>query len=161
MEDRPEPEPEPISRWGAGRDGAAIWLNATGVAVDGQGIAILGAPGSGKSSLALELMARGATLIADDGLWLTEQDAAPVLARPAQAPDLIEARGIGLIHAGATCARAPLALVVDMDRGEDDRLPPRRLVAIGPALRPLIRGAGQPTLPSALMLIARHGRAEI
>jgi HPr kinase/phosphorylase len=153
--------PEPILQWSAGQDGAMIWLNGTGVAVGEQGIAILGASGSGKSRLALSLIAHGATLIADDGIWLATDTAPPRLERPAQSPDLIEARGIGLIRAGSPLAHAPLALVVDLDRAEPDRLPPRRMVAIGDTLCPLILGAGNPTLAPALLLMAQYGRAPI
>lgn len=151
---------EPLDKWAAGHDGAAIWLNATGIAIGDRGIAILGPPGSGKSSLALSLMAMGATLIADDGLWLDPDTAPPGLRRPDTAPDLIEARGIGLLHAGPTRPTAPLALLVDLDRAEPHRLPPRRYVAIADGLYPLILGAGNHTLASALFLMARLGRAE-
>lgn len=155
------PPPEPISTWTTARGSAGLWLHATGVAVDGRGIVILGASGSGKSSLALSLMALGAELIADDGLWLSDADDPPMLHRPAQSPDLIEARGIGLIGPCPARSTAPLALIVDLDRSEPDRLPPRRLVAIGDSLRPLILGAGHHTLAPALFLMARHGRAEV
>ncbi|PWK60135.1 HPr kinase/phosphorylase [Roseicyclus mahoneyensis] len=155
------PEPEPITRWAAGTTDSAIWLNGTAVAVDDQGILILGASGTGKSGLALNLLALGAVLIADDGLWLDAAEGQPRIARPTRSPDLIEARGIGLIRAGTTRAAAPLAIIVDLDRAEPERLPPRRLVAIGEALCPLILGAGHNTLAPALVLMARHGRAEV
>lgn len=154
------PPPEPITRWVAGEKDGALWLNATGVAVDGQGVAILGAPGSGKSSLALELIALGGHLIADDGLWLDTGAAPARLCRPDAATGLIEARGIGLLQAGTTCDRAPLALAVDLDRAEGRRLPPRRYVAVGDGLLPLILGARNNNLAPALSLMLRHGRAE-
>ena len=154
------PEPEPITRWAAGRDGDALWLNATAVALDDAGLLILGTPGSGKSSLALALMALGATLISDDGLWLRIGEDRAMLERPAQSPDLIEARGIGLLRAGPITPATALDIVVDLDRQEDMRLPPRRLVAIGDRTCPLILGRGQPTLASSLVIMARHGRAE-
>lgn len=155
------PLPEPISRWAGGTQAGAIWLNGTGVAVGDRGILILGAPGTGKSGLALNLLALGAELVADDGLWLDHADGLPRITRPARSPDLIEARGIGLIRAGATRPTVPLAIMVDLDRAESERLPPRRLVATGEALRPLILGAGHNTLAPALVLMARHGRAEV
>jgi len=155
------PSPEQIDPWIAGRDGTALWLNATGVAVEGRGIAILGAPGTGKSSLALALLAYGAALIADDGLWLHPDTDPPTLARPDRASGLIEARGVGLIRAGATQTDVPLALVVDLDHAEPARLPPRRLAAIGAALCPMIRGAGQPALAPSILLMVRHGRADV
>jgi HPr kinase/phosphorylase len=155
-----QPPPEPISRWAASRKGDALWLHATGVAIDGQGIVILGAPGAGKSSLALSLIALGAILISDDGLWLDTAAEPPRLERPETAHALIEARGIGLLNAGPICENAPLAIVIDLDRAEPQRLPPRRYVAIGRERHPLILGAGNNTLAPSLMLMARHGRAE-
>ena len=41
-------------------------IHASAVALGPVGLLIMGASGSGKSSLALELMARGAKLVADD-----------------------------------------------------------------------------------------------
>lgn len=154
------PPPDPITRWVAAEKDGALWLNATGVALDGRGIAILGATGSGKSSLALALIALGGHLIADDGLWLDTGAAPARLRRPDAATGLIEARGIGLLQAGLPCDGAPLALIVDLDRAESRRLPPRRYVAVGDDLHPLILGAGNNSLAPALHLMLRHGRAE-
>lgn len=156
-----QPTPEDIASWVAGREGPRLWLNATGVAIDGLGIVILGASGSGKSTLALELLAHGAALIADDGLWISTDTDPPTVARATGVPDMIEARGIGLLHAGVTVTDVPLALLVDLDHSESRRLPPRRLVAVGNALCPLIRGAGLSTLAPAILLLARHGRADV
>lgn len=158
---RDTPAPEPITRWGAARRDGAMWIQGTGVAVGDHGILILGASGSGKSSLALDLVALGAALIADDGIWLYDDTDPPTLTRPAQSPDLIEARGVGLLRAEAVRDRATLCTIVDLDRPEAERLPPRRLVAIGRATCPLIRGAGHHRLAPALILIARQGRAEV
>ncbi|MBF9057840.1 serine kinase [Rhodobacterales bacterium HKCCSP123] len=154
------PPPEPITRWVTGRDGEALWLNATAVAMGDAGILILGAPGSGKSSLALALMAHGATLISDDGVWLTPMAKGAQLRRPPGSPDLIEARGVGLLRGGRVTSAAPLAIAVDLDTSEPERLPPRRLVAIGDRSCPLILGGQAPTLAASLVIMARHGRAE-
>ncbi|OAN79069.1 hypothetical protein A8B78_00290 [Jannaschia sp. EhC01] len=118
---------------------------------------ILGPSGSGKSSLALALLAHGANLICDDGVWLDGLD----LTRPDGAPDLIEARGVGLLHAGPICPRAPLSLVVDLDRAETDRLPPRRLVHLHNQKVELILAAGQVTLAPTLIHLLRYGRADL
>lgn len=155
-----EPEAEPITRWGTAQPDGSLWLTATAVAVGEAGVLFVGRSGAGKSRLALEMMSLGARLLSDDGVRLWDGPEGPVLERPAQAPALIEARGIGLLRAGPLSATAPLAVVVDLDRSEPARLPPRRLVAIGERTRPLIRGAGHPTLAPALLLLARHGRAE-
>ena len=49
----------------------ALTLHATCVAVEGRGVLITGPSGSGKSSLALALMAHGARLVADDRVTLS------------------------------------------------------------------------------------------
>ena len=148
-----------LSDWAAAAKGSRLYLNAAGIAIDGHGVLIRGAPGSGKSRLALDCMDRGAELIADDGIWI-DTGSPPFIERPDTATDLIESRGVGLLRAGAICGRARLSLVVDLDRVESDRLPPRRMVTTGNAETPLILGAGHPTLAAALTHMSRHGRAE-
>ena len=46
----------------------ATLANVSCVAIGGRGVLIEGAPGSGKSSLALALIDRGAALVGDDGV---------------------------------------------------------------------------------------------
>ena len=133
-------------------------LHASAVAFGDRGVLILGASGRGKSSLALELLTRGARLIADDGIRVDIAGPAPFLERPDTATDLIESRGIGLLRGGPICGRAELALAIDLDRAEPERLPPRRMVTVGTAGRPLILGLGHPTLPTAVVHMLSHGR---
>jgi HPr kinase/phosphorylase len=135
-----------------------LTLHASAVALGDRGVLIRGAAGSGKSSLALQLLTRGASLIADDGVWLDTTGTVPFLERPDHATDLIESRGIGLLRAGPVCGRAELALAIDLDRAEPERLPPRRMVTAGQAERPLILGLGHPTLADAVVHMLRHGR---
>ena len=100
----PNPQADAIDRWSTNRNGTALWLHATAVAVDGKGLLILGASGSGKSSLAIDLISLGALLIADDGVWVETAADPALLERPKTATDLIEARNVGLIRAGMTLA---------------------------------------------------------
>lgn len=88
-------------------------------------VLITGASGTGKSSLALELMSRGARLVADDRTLVRRDDDRLIAACPPAIAGLIEARGIGLIRATAV-DRVQLALIVDLDDAERDRLPPPR-----------------------------------
>ena len=104
-------------------------------------------------------MAHGARLVSDDGVWVAPTPSGPVVRRPDSAPPLIEARGIGLLNGGPICPDAPLHLIVDLDRGESARLPPRRIVTFGTAEIELILGAGLPEPGPALLLMLRHGRA--
>jgi HPr kinase/phosphorylase len=153
--------PVPLSRWADRPDPQRIHVHASAVALDGMGVLICGASGSGKSTLALELMALGADLIADDGIRIDlgqEPGSVPFLERPDTATDLIESRGIGLLRAGSIHGRAPLELVIDLDTAEPERLPPRRNVTTGSVERPLILGAGHPSLAVSVAWMLRHGR---
>lgn len=150
-----------LSTWADAPESQRLHLHASAVAIDGQGVMICGASGTGKSTLALQLMALGAELIADDGVWIDlgqAQGDVPFLERPHTATDLVESRGIGLLRAGSIHGRAPLELVVDLDRTETERLPPRRMVTTGAVERPLILGAGHPTLAISVVWMLRHGR---
>jgi HPr kinase/phosphorylase len=85
---------------------------STAVAIGGWALLIEGAPGTGKSSLALALIDRGATLIGDDGIALATRDGV-LWAVPAPATaGLIELRNVGLVTLPTT--EAPVALVIDL-----------------------------------------------
>ena len=91
-----------------------ILRQSTAVAIGGRALLIEGPPGSGKSSLALSLIDRGATLIGDDGIALEVRDGA-LWAGPAPATrGLIEMRGVGI--ATMPVAEAPIALILELDR---------------------------------------------
>ena len=78
-------------------------LHATCVAVDGRGLLILGPSGSGKSGLALRLIALGATLVSDDRTRITAHEGLLTATCPSPAIlGLIEARGLGLLRAPVT-----------------------------------------------------------
>lgn len=69
---------------------------ATCVAIGGRGVLIEGAPGTGKSSLALALIDRGAELVGDDGVLLTATAGRLVAAPHPATRGLIEVRNLGL-----------------------------------------------------------------
>ncbi|MEJ6390953.1 HPr kinase/phosphorylase [Gymnodinialimonas ulvae] len=146
---------EPLAAKAAARDGTALYFNASAVSLEGCGVLFLGPSAAGKSATALGLLAHGAQLISDDGVWLREGCLVP----PEAAPHLIEARGIGLLNGGAIDVSAPLALVVDLGCAEDDRLPPRRIATTPDEKVTLIRATFDPTLVPALLQFLRHGRA--
>lgn len=133
-------------------------VHATSVAVDGRGLLILGPSGAGKSSLALRLIALGARLVADDRTELTARDGR-LLARCPAAPihGLIEARGLGLLRA-PTLEQAEIALVADLARTEDQRLPPRRRITMLGCEIDLVLRAQNDHFPAALMLYLGYGR---
>lgn len=91
-----------------------VLANVSSVAVEGRAILIEGAPGSGKSSLALALIDRGAELIGDDGVLLDRREGRVWAAPPPVTVGKLEIRNVGLIGLPAT--EAPLALVIRLDR---------------------------------------------
>lgn len=131
-------------------------LHASAVAAEGGALLILGPSGAGKSALALDLVALGAGLIADDLVALLCAGEEVVAAHPAPGATeaLIEARGIGILRLPAAAAR-PVRLVVDLGRVESERLPPRRFWRGLPLLhRPA------PLHPAALLVALRTGGPE-
>lgn len=59
--------------WAAVLRGLEV-LHAGAVALDGRGVALVGPTGAGKTSLAVQLVARGASFLTDDVLALDERD---------------------------------------------------------------------------------------
>lgn len=96
---------------------STLLANVSCVAIDGpgglRGVLIDGAPGSGKSSLALALIDRGAVLIGDDGVSLDDRGGRLWAAPPPNTAGLIELRNVGLVE--LPTASASLALVVRLD----------------------------------------------
>ncbi|MFN3845859.1 MAG: HPr kinase/phosphorylase [Paracoccaceae bacterium] len=136
---------------------APLVLHATTIAFDGKGILLTGASGSGKSSLALQLMAIGASLVADDRTVLTKQEDMVVASSPATIAGLIEARGVGILRVDFQ-AQAAVSLVVDMDQIETDRLPALRSITILGQRLALVLGSKSPHFPAALKHLAFQGR---
>jgi len=83
------------------------------VARDGQGVLLLGPPGSGKSDLMLRLIDRGFVLVADDQIELRGLEASA----PAALAGQLEIRGLGIVRL-AFLPQATLQLVVRMGRPE-------------------------------------------
>ena len=97
-----------------------ILHQATGVAIGGRGILIQGPSGTGKSSLALALIDRGASLIGDDGVLLELRGDSLWALPPPHTSGLLEIRNVGLVTLPA--APAAVALVVEL-RPDAPRLP--------------------------------------
>ena len=72
-----------------------VLANVTGVAIGGRVLLIEGPPGAGKSSLALALIDRGATLVGDDAVTLDRRgEAVHALPPPNTATARITLKGI-------------------------------------------------------------------
>lgn len=134
-------------------------LHATTVAVEGRGLLILGPSGSGKSSLALQLMAVGAVLVADDRTDVAVEGGRLIARVPQALRGRIEARGVGILNAPVS-GPVPLALAVDLGRAEDQRLPPFRSHSVAGMSLPLVLGPYHPHLYAALRQLLLTGRAE-
>jgi len=92
-------------------------IHASCAARDGDGVLLLGPPGSGKSGLVLRLRDHGFLLVADDRVEIDGHDA---WAPPALA-GLLEVRGLGIVRL-PFLPRARLALAVKLG-ATPDRLP--------------------------------------
>ena len=142
----------------SGDDCAAI-VHATCVALNGRGLLITGASGSGKSALALALMGLGADLVSDDRVQLARRGGRLLADAPPAIRGLIEARGMGLLVA-RPAGPTPVVAVVDLEREETERLPPpRETLLLGVAL-PHLRMVGAARFPPALIQYHRAGRRD-
>lgn len=125
-------------------------IHASCVELAGRALLILGPSGSGKSSLALVLMAHGAGLVADDRTELY-RDGPRLMARcPPALSGLIEARGLGLLTT-PPAPPAEVVLVADLGQAETDRLPPRRSITLLGKEVDLVLGQGNAHFPWAVL----------
>lgn len=108
------------------------------VAIGGRGVLIEGPSGSGKSSLALALIDRGAALVGDDAVALEERDGRLVACPPPRIAGLIEVRNLGLL-ALATAGPVPLALVLRLDCAAPRFIEAAEQVEVGGIALPLVR----------------------
>ncbi len=132
---------------------------ASCVAIGGRGLLIEGPPGSGKSSLALALIDRGATLVGDDGVLLELRGGRLWALPPPNIAGLLEIRNVGL--ATLPAAAVPVALVVRLDPAAPRQPEGAEQVVLAGASVPLIRlWPDTPALPlRAEWALALHGTA--
>ena len=133
-------------------------VHASCVAVGDRGLLITGPSGCGKSALALQLMALGAALVADDQTLLTRDGAALIARCPPQLAGLIEARCVGILRATAQ-EQARIVAVVDLSQHESARLPPQRTVTLCGVALDLVLRTQSDHFPAALLCYLAGGRA--
>ena len=136
-----------------------LLLHASCVAVNGRGVLIIGASGTGKSVLALQLIAYGAALIADDQTQITLQDQQLIASCPPQLSGMIEARGVDLLHSDPRPS-TQISLVVDLDQTETQRLPPKRITSLLGLSLPLVLGAESNHFPASVLCYLKGARLE-
>lgn len=136
-------------------------LHGTCVSVNGEGVLILGEPGTGKSDLALRLidepgfgvsesLMRG-KLISDDQVIITRQENMLVASAPANISGKLEIRGLDIVTL-ATQPSVPLSLVVKLQTySAIERLPDHGTFDILGLALPLVEIDGNsPSAPARL-----------
>lgn len=131
---------------------------STCVAVGGRAILVEGAPGMGKSSLALALIDRGALLVGDDSVMLEEHQGVLYAMPHPNTRGLLEVRGVGLVRM-AVEARVPVALLLHLDESAPRHVETTPTVDMGGVAIPCITlwpGASALALRAELAL-KNHG----
>ena len=144
------PTPRPIGKNG-------VLIHGTCVSFDNRAVLICGAAGSGKSSLALQLIGLGARLVADDQTILSEKSGALMATCPDALKGLIEARGVGVMRVDHQSS-AVVELVVDLNELEEDRLPERRQASLLGIDLPLAFRVDAPHFAVSLSIYLKNGR---
>lgn len=135
-------------------------VHASCVAHGGAAVLILGASGSGKSSLALQMIAMGAKLVADDRTILRRGKDGLIADAPKTILGQIEARGVGILRA-APHGPAPVRLAIDLDQTETQRLPePREISFLGQSV-PLLYFAPSPHFVASILQMLACGRVAL
>ena len=130
-------------------------LHGSAIAVGEHGLLIIGAAGAGKSTLALEMIALGAELVADDRVNLQPEATSQLwLSAPPGIAGLVEMRGFGLVRLAAR-SRVTLKLIADLDQIETERLPPRRERVLSGITCPVMLCKGRPSLAAALTCLLK------
>jgi len=140
------------------RGGAeACVLHASCVAIQNSAVLVIGPSGSGKSALALQLMAHGAVLVSDDRTSVRRCEDALIASAPQAIKGLIEARGVGVLTAD-TCEAAIIRLIVDLEQQEQERLPPLRGYNLLGQTVPLLHKVNTAHFAAAILQHLKGGR---
>ncbi len=111
---------------------------ASCVALGGRGVLIEGAPGSGKSSLALALIDRGAVLVGDDGVMLGPQGGRLMAAPHPNTTGKLEVRNVGLVDMPVS-SPVPVALVISLDAQAPRFIESAAMITIGDVPLPWVQ----------------------
>ena len=100
-----------MNKPGAATPLSSEMLHASSVAIAGRAVLIEGKSGEGKSDLALRLIDRGATLIADDQTMCRREGGTLIACVPPTIAGRIEVRGVGIVEMPHQ-DRVPIALLI-------------------------------------------------
>lgn len=147
---------------------APVLVHATAVARHGAAVLLMGPSGSGKSDLALRLLAQPASpslptghfeLISDDQVWLQRDSAGLIATAPATIAGKLEVRGVGIVEVAAA-ASARVALVIELvEMRSIPRLPDPDTIELGGVVLPSLKLCGfdtSATIKVALALVAAN-----
>lgn len=138
-----------------------ICLHGTCVSVNGEGVLILGEPGTGKSGLALRLIdepgfgtsespMRG-SLISDDQVIITRKEDRLLASAPSTIRGKLEVRGLGIVSLAALPSVQLLLIVRLQTHSAIERLPDQRTFEILGLALPLVEIDGNsPSAPARL-----------
>lgn len=134
-------------------------IHASCIAAHGKGLLILGPSGAGKSALALQLIALGAQLVADDRceIWAVEGQ---LFARPPQGlAGMIEARGIGILRLPYV-PQIQVQAAINIADTPPARMPPARKASFAGIAVDFLHFHPAPHFPSAVMCYLMGTRVE-
>ena len=133
----------------------SLVMHASCVDVNGSGVLIVGRSGSGKSSLAINLLALGSKLVADDQCELVRINNGFSISKPFSLPKRIEIRGVGLVSVPMV-NETSLDWVVNMDEVEKERMPTPRFTEIGGFRVPTVFGKEMDGLASRIYVLVSN-----
>ena len=135
-------------------------VHASCISVSGKGLLIMGESRSGKSALALQLIALGADLVADDKTYLLSNEDCIRASSPQTIRGSIEARGVGILKSPSVDS-TKLCYIVNMDKVERHRLPDERSFTLLGHTYPLYYRIDGIHFASSLWLLLCHGRSNL
>src|SRR5262245_30777394 len=98
-------------------------VHGSAVCIGEAGVLLLGDSGVGKSDLALRLIDKCASLVADDQVLVEQKGASVLISAPEASKGMLEVRGVGIVRL-SYIKYAPLKLVVQLTKtGKIERLP--------------------------------------
>ena len=123
--------------------------------INGSGVLIVGSSGSGKSSLAINMLALGSKLVADDQCELVKKNNRFSVSKPTSLPNSIEIRGVGLVSVPMV-VETSLDWVVNMDEAEKERMPDLRFTEIDGYKIPTVFGKNMDDLASRIYVLVSN-----
>ena len=105
-------------------------IGATAVSYKRHAILIQGVSGIGKTSLALQLIERGATLIGDDVVEIYLKNNQLYCKSKVKLKSTVEVRGLGLVAGLKVSKAAPVLCVIRLHNKPTERLPKQKTISL-------------------------------